>query len=81
MIPIVFVFDMGGTLMQYSGMPENWSAFYEQGLQAINNRFHCGASQKDMACSVEILQSWNPRIAPRENEISPEWLFEKALSH
>ena len=28
-VPMVFVFDVGGTLMEYIGMPENWASFYE----------------------------------------------------
>ena len=78
---MVFVFDVGGTLMEYSGMPENWAPFYERGLRTVNNHFCCGASPEDITCSVEILQNWNPRITARDNEISPEWLFQKVLNH
>lgn len=28
----VIVFDLGGTLMEYEGMPLNWSNYYEQGF-------------------------------------------------
>ena len=78
---MVFVFDVGGTLMEYIGMPENWASFYEWGLQTVNNHFCCCASPEDITCSVEILQNWNPRITTRDNEISPEWLFQKALDY
>lgn len=77
----VAVFDLGGTLMEYAGMPESWAAFYEQGFQAINRYFNCGATPTDIANSVEIFQSWNPRIIARENEASPEWLFQQAICH
>lgn len=77
----VAVFDLGGTLMEYAGMPESWAAFYEQGFQAINRYFNCGATPTDIANSVEIFQSWNPRIIARENEASPEWLFQQAIGH
>lgn len=30
----VFVFDCGGTLMEYAGMPAAWSALYPQGFRA-----------------------------------------------
>ena len=77
----VAVFDLGGTLMEYVGMPESWTAFYELGLQAVNDYFRCGAAPVDVARSVEILQSWNPRVSARENEVPPESIFEEALSH
>lgn len=31
----VIVFDLGGTLMQYVGMPHSWVEFYQQGFEAI----------------------------------------------
>ncbi len=31
----VFVFDCGGTLMEYTGMPAAWSALYPQGFRAV----------------------------------------------
>lgn len=75
------VFDLGGTLMEYIGMPENWTAFYEQGMQTVNSHFCCGATTTDIAGSVDILRSWNLRITAREKEVQPDWLFEKAVSH
>lgn len=76
----VAVFDLGGTLMEYAGMPESWTAFYEQGLQSVNDYFRCGAEPADIARSVEILQSWNPKVTAREKEVSPEHIFEEAVS-
>lgn len=29
----VIVFDLGGTLMEYEGMPHSWVDYYEQGIQ------------------------------------------------
>lgn len=77
----VAVFDLGGTLMEYIGMPESWIAFYEQGMRAVSSHFRCGAAPSDIAGSVEVLRSWNPRITAREKEVPPCWLFEKAVSH
>lgn len=28
----IIVFDLGGTLMEYRGMPLNWSDYYEKGF-------------------------------------------------
>lgn len=32
----VFVFDLGGTLMEYKGMPASWIDYYEQGFKELN---------------------------------------------
>ena len=77
----VAVFDLGGTLMEYTGMPESWITFYEQGLQAVNCHFRCGTAPADIVRSVEILRSWNPRVMAREKEVSPEHIFAEAVSH
>lgn len=29
------VFDLGGTLMQYAGMPHSWVDFYRQGFESV----------------------------------------------
>lgn len=31
----VIVFDLGGTLMQYVGMPYSWVEFYTKGFEMI----------------------------------------------
>ena len=31
----VYVFDCGGTLMEYAGMPAAWRALYPQGSRAV----------------------------------------------
>ena len=33
------VFDLGGTLMEYEGMPLDWSDYYCQGFKKINENF------------------------------------------
>ena len=30
------VFDLGGTLMEYVGMPLNWSTYYIHGFEKVN---------------------------------------------
>lgn len=41
----VAVFDLGGTLMQYVGMPYSWVVFYCQGFEAIIQKPNCKGLQ------------------------------------
>lgn len=77
----VVVFDLGGTLMEYVGMPLNWSDYYYKGFEKVNNSLKLEIEECDLQKSVEILQSYNPRICGRDYEISPEELFGKSISH
>lgn len=77
----VLVFDLGGTLMEYTGMPASWTDYYEQGFAAIDRYYDCNASASDIKRSVEILTSFNPRVCYREEEYAPEVIFAKALEH
>lgn len=64
----VMVFDLGGTLMQYAGMPLSWVDFYVQGFEAIRQKHKCKISDLVVKESVEILKSFNPRVNYREIE-------------
>ena len=44
----IIVFDLGGTLMQYVGMPYPWVDFYYQGFDAITQKYDCNISQEDV---------------------------------
>lgn len=35
-MPKAIVFDLGGTLMEYTGMPQNWSDYYYNGFEKLN---------------------------------------------
>lgn len=74
------VFDLGGTLMEYEGMPLNWSDYYYQGFKKINEHFGLELSDADIEKSSEILKSYNPRNNYREYEIMPGVLFDEAMS-
>ena len=74
------VFDLGGTLMEYEGMPLNWSDYYYQGFKKINELFELELSDADIEKSSEILKSYNPRNNYREYEIMPGVLFDEAMS-
>lgn len=78
---MVIVFDLGGTLMQYAGMPYSWADFYYQGFEAINQKYDCNISENAIEKSVQILKEFNPRINYREIEYSAEFIFSKTLEH
>ena len=74
------VFDLGGTLMQYVGMPHSWVEFYKQGFEAICRIFGCQVAEEDIGRSIQCLTELNPRVNYREEEYLPEEMFAKALS-
>ena len=57
----IITFDLGGTLMEYAGMPASWTDYYKQGFEAINSYYNCKVSEDYIKQSVEILKSFNPR--------------------
>ncbi len=75
------VFDLGGTLMQYVGMPYSWVSFYQQGVRAISRKYDCNVSEEAIGKTVRILEDFNPRVNYREIEYSAESIFAKALEH
>lgn len=77
----LIVFDLGGTLMQYEGMSYSWVEFYQQGIDAIIQKYNCNVSKEDIQKSVQILKDFNPRVSGREVEYSAEHIFSNALEH
>ena len=77
----LIVFDLGGTLMQYEGMSYSWVEFYQQGIDAIIQKYNCNVSMEDIQKSVQILKDFNPRVSGREVEYSAEHIFSNALEH
>ncbi len=75
------VFDLGGTLMEYKGMPNSWVDYYEAGFNTINTELNLNLLADDINKSCEILKLFNPRVKSRENELSPEYIFEQVTKH
>ena len=75
----IVVFDLGGTLMEYAGMPLSWLAYYPQGFAAVNQALSLGLTQEEIDRSVQVLKRYNPRYFPREEEIRPEKIFGDAI--
>ena len=67
--------------MQYEGMPYSWVDFYQQGFDAIIQKYNCNVSKEDIQKSVQILKDFNPRVSGREVEYSAEHIFSNALEH
>lgn len=73
------VFDLGGTLMQYVGMPYSWVDFYYKGFEAIIQKYKYNISQEIVEKSAQMLKEFNPRVNYREIEYSAEYIFTKVL--
>lgn len=76
----IIVFDLGGTLMEYQGMPLNWSDYYEKGFRRIAEQFSVAVTAEQLDQSSAVMRAWNPRIRPREEEADPGLIFEQALA-
>lgn len=75
----MIVFDLGGTLMQYMGMPHSWVDYYPEGFAAILEKLQCSVPQKIVENSLLMLKDLNPRINYRDTEYSAESVFTKVL--
>ena len=71
----LFVFDLGGTLMEYKGMHLSWTDYYKPGFEYVNKQLRLGLSEKQITDSVKIFTDYNPAVNPREKEIEPEVIF------
>ena len=71
----LFVFDLGGTLMEYKGMHLSWTGYYKSGFEYVNEKLALGLSQQQIATSIQIFTDYNPAVNPREKEIDPEIIF------
>ncbi|MCM1308888.1 MAG: HAD family hydrolase [Butyrivibrio sp.] len=75
----VAVFDLGGTLIEYVGMPYSWVDFYYKGFETIIQKYKARIPQEVILKSVQMLKEFNPRVNYREIEYSAEYIFTKTL--
>ncbi len=73
------VFDIGGTLMEYNGMPYSWVNYYKKSFNSVSKKYQCDVSETEIDRSVEILKSYNPRLNYREKEYTPQYIFSHAI--
>ena len=74
------VFDLGGTLMEYKGMPLNWEEYYYRGIQNVDRRNELNLSEEEVLEAVRVLKAYNPRNSGRQEEIAPEIIFKDATA-
>ena len=74
------VFDLGGTLMEYKGMPLNWDEYYYRGFQNVNQLNELSLAEEDILNATKVLKEYNPRNCGREYEVAPEIIFEEATA-
>ena len=75
----LFVFDLGGTLMEYKGMHLSWAGYYKSAFEYVNQKLALGLSQQQIATSIQIFTDYNPAVNPREKEIDPEIIFKDII--
>ena len=75
----ITVFDIGGTLMEYVGMPNVWLDFYPKAFEHIRTKL--SLTDGEIARSLEIMRSYNPKVNYREIDYSPEKIFGDVVAH
>lgn len=74
------VFDIGGTLMEYRGMPNGWASFYPAAFGYARQKLKLEISDEQMKKSVELLKEYNPKLHYREIDYTPEEIFKKVTA-
>ena len=60
----LFVFDLGGTLMEYKGMHLSWTGYYKSAFEYVNAQMDLGLSEQQLADSIQIFCDYNPAVNP-----------------
>ena len=74
------VFDIGGTLMEYKGMPNGWASFYPEAFEYVRRKLDLAISDEEIKESVEILRGYNPKLHYREIDYAPDEIFGKVTA-
>ena len=53
----VIVFDLGGTLMEYKGMPLNWCDYYYKGFGKVKDTHGLELSEIELQEAVERVET------------------------
>lgn len=72
MIPQAAVFDLGGTLMDYQGMPLCWADFYPAAFGRVAEELNLTLTGPQLNSACRAMEAMNPRFSGRVKEISPE---------
>lgn len=74
-----FIFDLGGTLIEYEGLPHYWGDFYKDAFKNLDSSLSLGLNPTQIQLGIDILIQYNPRIYPREVEYSANHIFTEIL--
>lgn len=66
--------------MEYKGMQLSWDGYYKGAFEYVNEKLALSLSPEQIAGSVELLKSYNPRLKAREQEIAAETIFSDVVS-
>lgn len=72
---MIAAFDIGGTLMEYKGMPNVWLDYYESAFRHIRDSLLPDLTESQLKSAFEIIRGYNPRIKYREAEYNSEYIF------
>lgn len=78
---MITVFDIGGTLMEYRNMPNVWLEYYQKAFEHVRKTLCPWLSDEDIAVSLDILRSYNPKVKYREVDYTPEKIFSDVTKH
>ena len=69
------IFDLGGTLINYEGVPLYWGDYYKDAFQYVKEKLELKLSDNHINKSIEIIKKYNPRLYPREIEYDYKYIF------
>lgn len=78
--PKGFTFDLGGTLIEYVGLPLNWSDYYPSAFARVRSKLDLPLDDAAIASATATLTKYNARINPREVEYSSTHIFSEATA-
>ncbi len=67
--------------MEHKGMPLSWLDYYKKAFKFVRSELGLDITNYDIDKSFEVMKSYNPRINPREYDVSPEVIFTEATAH
>jgi putative hydrolase of the HAD superfamily len=68
-------FDLGGTLIDYQGLPPSWAGYYEEAFDQVRSKLSLDLDKFQIEAAITALRKYNTRINPREIEYSSDYIF------
>src|SRR5580765_1286188 len=73
-------FDLGGTLVEYEGLPLSWEEHYPEALTRLANLMGANPTAEQITAAIVILRGYNTRLVPRELEVPFPEILAKLLT-